>query len=296
MKTNLAYVDKRVGELLRAELKSPTPHREHAEQAAKPRIIAGFEVDDSAHTKGLMDKARAARREVIDTYFKNHRALTEEFKAVGVTPEAIVPTVTFKKMCQSADMYWLPKSMTTSVYPGHFMDWMRDVEDGEPTAWSRLGRPLRRYKPKKGFSVDAYLERHSHAEVMKHVLGMSEYRPSLIYQSKVDGDVQSLILPIPPKDVMAKLIACAGGEMPLRTVAVFEAVDFVGGVKALLHKALDVNLRQAEADRIDWETNDPIVYVEKGPVTAVVCQFGPFPVEKEIIDKLTAADFLPASL
>lgn len=42
--------------------------------------------------------------------------------------------------------------------------------------------------------------------------------------------------------------------------------------------------------------HDPIVYLSRGPVTAVIDQFGPFPIEKALIDRVTATDFLPVNL
>lgn len=107
---------------------------------------------------------------------------------------------------------------------------------------------------------------------------------------------EDLILPIPPEDIMEKLILVA--DMEPQTVAVWGAVDFVGGMTPVLRKALDIHIekQRLEQERIDWLLNDPIVYVTRGPVTAVVCQFGPFPIEQAIIDRVKATDFLPISI
>lgn len=307
-KTNLAYIDSRMNHLIQAELKSPTPHVEHSTQALKPRVIAGFEVNDRKLTGRLLDEAREKRQQVVKRYVKQKKALLEEFQSIGVEPLAVLPTVTFESICKASDLYFVPKRMRSGVNPVAFLSWVYDVEpasDGIMTAMERI----RRVKPKVDKTVEGYMKLRTHGQLIRELMTgeptQTDIKPTAEvlrfnrrWSSDVDGAVWDLLLPVPPEEVAEKLIRAADADMELRTVAVYDAIDFVGGIKPILHRVNGnfEDYRQEEQERIDWIRNDPIVYVPRGTVTAVVAQFGPFPIEQEIVDKVTAADFLPPSI
>jgi hypothetical protein len=304
-KTSLAFIHKHVDALLTQELRSPTPHREHAMVAAQPRIIAGFEVMDPRQSVRLLEEAREHRRAVIQHYMDKKKELGGMLDEVGCVPEAIIPTATFRKICQDTDMYFVPSKMKSFVYTDHFLDWMKPGPEGvtvdsvDSAEWTGrrtvIGSTRRAIKPTKGRTVEGYRAEFTHDQVMRSLLKTPErHTGHFFFSAPTDGKSFPLILPVPPAEVVDKLMRVA--DLNPQTVAVYGAMDFVGGVEVVLNKILQREIKRQEEEeqkRVDWMLNDPIVYITRGPVTAVIAQFGPFPIEREVIERVTATDFLP---
>ncbi len=107
------------------------------------------------------------------------------------------------------------------------------------------------------------------------------------------------MLPTPPADVVATLLKAR--TLALNVAAVPEAVRFVQSPTELYTSAT-VNpqdewaRRQGYADYADWVKRDPIVFHDHGTASAIIAQFGDFPIEKEVVDMVVAGnDLIPQS-
>ncbi len=99
-----------------------------------------------------------------------------------------------------------------------------------------------------------------------------------------------VVLPQPPPEVVATLLAASAAGLHLLTAAVPDAIQFRETITDMRDRI--TALRAAEAARI---AADPIVYTEHGSATAILAQFGDFPVEREILDAVCATDNLLSS-
>jgi hypothetical protein len=325
--TSLAYIDKTVDNLLQKERKNPTPHQTAVVAATTPRKIGGFHITDNAYAGARLQEAKDKRREIVNKYFELRRELADEFDAIGVKPLAILPTGMFKKLCEETGMYFVPKSGKTQINPTHFLTWAQnkfpaqvDIDRDAEILFQALesagiGQRQRVRIKKRDIddTVQTYIKEFSHNIIVRRLLNapmagddvkLGEMRGATgrasirQYHSPTDTENYELLLPEPPKEVIERLIKCANAGINPNTVAVYEAMDFVGGVDPILYKAANdlAQHEERERDRIEWMLNDPIVYLSRGPVTAVIDQFGPFPIEKELVDRVQAAEFLPVNL
>lgn len=313
-RSSLAYIDSHVDKMIAAELKNPTAHAKAVERAALPRIIAGFEVPDRKQSDGILEEAKKVRLKQVASYRKMKGELVSMLEERGVEPLACLPTKAFEMVCRQSQLYFVPKTMRTEVNPSHFLKWMSSSNDEA----SGPQRSATRINKGRGRTPELYFEEVGHEAVMRHLLtlksdlqneseeqefqrrlaevrGVPYVTPEFSSQaSPTDGKQYDLVLPVPPEEVCETLLKLHDFE--LRTVAVYGAMDFAGGVLPVLHQVRkDREDRERRIqERIDWRLNDPIVYVNRGPVTAVVAQFGPFPIEQRIVDMIQATEFLPA--
>jgi len=213
--------------------------------------------------------------------------------------------------------------MRTEVNPTHFFTWLKTPEGEQLDSATWGGRPRTSRQMAKGKrdvkTFEAYLAEFGREEVLRHLLTLDRtefqktvdeearerYReergfdpmPNTItgrpQASPVDGKLYDLMLPVPPDDVCDTLIKIA--DLNPQTVCVYGAVDFREGLPAILDRARQEYIERERKieERVDWMLHDPIIYLTHGPVTAVMAQFGPFPVEQALIDRITAAEFLP---
>lgn len=72
--------------------------------------------------------------------------------------------------------------------------------------------------------------------------------------------------------------------MALNVAAVPEAIRFDQSISSIFFSHVIEQVRYEEALR-----RDPIVYVEQSPATAILAQFGDFPIERELVDRVVAA-------
>ena len=105
--------------------------------------------------------------------------------------------------------------------------------------------------------------------------------------------VARLMLPQPPADVLGVLLKAKFLE--LKVAAVAEAISFLESPSEILRKGHDRIIkdrmerrRQAIRDFL----NDPIVYHEHGSAVAIISQFGDFPIEQQIVDRVVNSEHL----
>jgi hypothetical protein len=131
--------------------------------------------------------------------------------------------------------------------------------------------------------------------------GDQKVMKAIVDSQKAEGwsfDVE-VRLPSPPEDVAATLLKLRSIEEyrdpEIRVAAEPAAVTFGLAADELIAryelegKAADRERRREKA-RLEayerWLREDPIVYVEYGGAVAIVAQFGDFPIEKEVVDRV----------
>jgi hypothetical protein len=119
--------------------------------------------------------------------------------------------------------------------------------------------------------------RHGRAKVMGGML-VNEYRSHVRI---------AIGLPTPPADVVETLKRIA--HLPnIKVAAEPGAVGFAKSPTTIISERILKNWddERKEIERI--RALDPIIYLEEGPAVAIVAQFGDFPIEKELVDRVVA--------
>lgn len=112
--------------------------------------------------------------------------------------------------------------------------------------------------------------------------------PNKVAYGDEEGPFQGpmLDLPLPEKNEDRELIKKVDANFNISIACEVEAIDFVGGWKNILHKEnARITAEEIEARHIK-NLLDPIIYVERYNVVAVILQFGKFNIEKTVIDKI----------
>jgi hypothetical protein len=115
---------------------------------------------------------------------------------------------------------------------------------------------------------------------------------SLIFEDGVFSQKTELVLPKPPANVASVLLRASDKGYRLHVAAVSEAVSFNPPLRHMLFARIkETQALKKERARLERELrNDPIVYIEYDGITAIIAQFGDFPIEKTIVDRLVAEE------
>lgn len=271
MKTNFAYIDDVMDKALTAESTAPTiPQKDRAEaQKAARKLIGGFRIHDSAAESAALDRMIQQRKEAIATFRKDRMELRQKLAALGTTPLAICPTGAWYTICKNAGLFILTPDANNQIY----------ISRSAFTQWT--GKHAER-------DIDAFAKA-KWPEMLK--LMMPEQR------SLRKGILATLQLPDPPADIAEVL--CKVQSLALTVAAVPEAIRLAEKPSELLRnsRAHPKDLwaqAQGYADYADWLKRDPIIFTEHGTASAIIAQFGEFPIEQEIVDRAIGADTLLA--
>lgn len=253
--TSLAYINDTMNGAVIEQLRSPTlDDTDRAEIATKGRkLIGGFRVHDGAAEKKALDDLIEARRKTFVQFRKDRAALYKSLKALGVTALAYCPTGAWYSICKEANLIVLSPDKDGRV--GIDSKWADGVKNAAATDTWPVKDLLRKMFP-DGVSLSSSTHR------------------------------ATIILPDPPADVAETLVKAQ--SLKLTTAAVPEAIRFVEKpsdlVKANAHPKDAWAQAQGYEDYQDWLKRDPIVFTEHGTATAVIAQFGDFPIEKQVVD------------
>jgi len=112
----------------------------------------------------------------------------------------------------------------------------------------------------------------------------------------VYGQIQARVqLPVPPIDVAQIVLKVHNANLKLRVAAEPDAIQIDGGLSKMFDTAINDLFAQEAAVR-----RDPILYITNGKdeyghiierddyAVAIIAQYGDFPIEKEVVDKLIA--------
>jgi hypothetical protein len=261
MKTNLAYINDVFHEKTEAEIQAPVLAQSQLEIVAKEsrRVIAGFHITDNSRRETAYREQIEKRRTLLDIYRVNRDQLRKSLEERGVTPRAILPTTAWERICIANEIYRLEPDVHGKVWVDR-----RAVEpNGRFDKWMK--------------QLDAL----SHEEFLQKMLPNYQEADGLVM-------LATLVMPTPPKSVVETLLKCDG--LYLSVAAVAEAVNFLETRYELAMHARA--LRDAEEKARQRRLADPIIATELGNATAIVDQFGEFPVERETVDRIVDSEQL----
>lgn len=251
--------------------------------AAAKRVVAGFELHDDKLERANLDNLIASRRAAITRFRTDRHNVRDHLAVHGVTPLAVVPLVAWNSICDAAKLFRLA-----------------------PDAYGRVGisaNAFRNYivetlETKRGMFGNTFVAaRYTMKEAAAAGIDWDAVKDWPAFLLGLLGGFASptlptgfatLVLPVPPADVAAILLKCAG--LPLKVAAVAEAISFKETPSELLRR--EVARREAEARRREAIMADPIVYVEHETAVAVIAQFGDFPIEQEVVDAVVRSNDL----
>lgn len=266
MQTSLAYIDDVMDRAVAAEAKTPTiaeKDRTAANKKAK-KVIGGFRVHDEGAERKALDDAIAARRGKIDQFRNDRVAVRATLSQLGVKPLAVCPTGAWFNICRETGLFIL-----------------------SPDKDARVGISRNAFKDYNEKKIDEQVAQDWGA-YLKRLFPDLRCLPS--------SDLKAtLILPDPPADVADVL--CKVQALKLTVAAVGDAIRLAEKPSELRSKA-NTNPKdlwaqaQGYEDYADWIKRDPIIFTEHGAATAIVAQFGDFPIEKQVVDAAVASDAL----
>lgn len=291
MESNLATIDRTFHDLALAEKDEPRVSdkiKADAEKASKS-VIAGFDITNEDARKGHIEKARETRRSNVIKYLEKRSNFTGELNKLGVEPMAVLPSLAWVKLWKDAGLFYV--STTTGNVQCRYA-----ITSGE-MAYGWMNRKFDRNYSKNA----AAIEQHRLDVANRYV--KTKKWPDILDEFATDkcfyeGSNARIILPQAPADVIQTLIKVKA--LAPKTVAVPEAISFAGGAEQVIadmHKGANAKddwaRAQGYADYKEWMRLDPIVFVEKDGVTAIVGQFGDFPIEQQLVEKVSKEDFFP---
>lgn len=277
MQTDLAYIDDVADMAVNARLTKASQissaNRDDIRSKAH-RTVAGFKVFDEDAEKRLLDEQIARQKRAVDAFIADRGEMRDRLGAAGITPLAVLPSLAWERICVAADLFRL-----------------------YPNAEGRVGFDKAAFdgfkKPKNRYMSDP-LDRVAWLHVLRAMFPKHESLTTerSRYAFEASPCLADLVLPEPPQDVVDILLLADKGKIMMRTAAVAEAIQF----RQSRHELRDRNEKHqaAETRRIDALKADPIIYTEHKSVTAIIAQFGDFPIEKEVVDRVVEADdFIP---
>lgn len=259
--TSFDYIDAAVMKRVKPDEEARDTDRKEAKDGSRV-IVAGFPVYDPDTEKKMLDKIIAKRNKSITQFIDHRKEVTKKLGDLGVKPLAVVPRKAWADICHQTGLVVMAPDAQGNV------------------TISRSA--LQRY----GSAAKA-----SAAAEKDH----AAYVRALFPRTPEGGMAAKVVLPTVPEDVAAILLKAR--SLSLNLAAVPEAVRFVQTPTELYNSAT-VNpqdewaRRQGYADYKDWIKRDPIVFHNHGVATAVIAQFGDFPIEKAVVDLVMAGDNL----
>ncbi len=285
MKADFAYIDDAVSTLCERELKDPTISRDGV-KAAATKAIAGFHIFDPEEEKRQIDAATNGRRAEIAAFQHERDVLMTQLGNAGIVPLAVVPTTAWRAMCKGAGLYrFAPDERgTVGILPSSF-------DKLKATTVEELAKQLE------------YVAKRSRGEYLGLLFPNGESEPvardfpdaSLLRRLLSSGEwpiAVTLVLPEPPADVVDILLKAHDAKISLKVAAVADAVSFKETPSQIAGRIIAE--QEAAARRL---RDDPIIYTEGQIATAILAQFGDFPIERDLVDRVmsgqTALRFFP---
>lgn len=279
MKTNLAYIDDVMDRTITEEVINPTMHPGAlAEVKAKAqKSIAGFHLHDEAAERKAMDENLAKRREVLEGFRTDREEIRGKLGAVGVTPLAVVPISAWVEICKRAGLFrlWTNERGRVVIDRRAFADFV------DPTKMWKMSGAEQLAKFAKNDWPGLMAKFFPNGEMF-----IDPTKPDAHQYTNVAW--ATLVMPIPPDDVAAVLLKAQEFDLKVATVA--EAIGFKETLEQL--RCNEIAKREEEIRYREWLRNDPIVYTDHGSATAIIAQFGDFPIEKEVVDLVVKSDHL----
>jgi hypothetical protein len=288
MQTNLAYIDDTIDRGISAEVANPKiaeADRKSAKTKAM-KSIAGFHLHDQEAENKALDEMIAKRRKQVGTFIEDRSKVREKLSGLGVSPLAVLPTSAWLAICEQAGLIRLRPNNNglVPVSRDAFKQFIRDV--APQNYRGMFGAP----PPPPLYGSDAPPDDAKLLDKAKHDWpGLMRLFFPGGKQDDSSSVMATLVMPTPPADVAATLLKVQ--SLTLSVAAVAEAIGFKETVTEIRKR--EIAKRDQEA-RERWMREDPIVYTDEGTATAIIAQFGDFPIEKEVVDAVVASDKLIA--
>lgn len=300
MKTSFAEIDDLVSDVCEREIRSPSVERGDDLKLKATRVIAGFHLYDKAEEDRLYEAALKSRVAGVGRFQKARDDAMTLCAANGVTPLAIVPSAAWVDICNATKLFrFAPDSAGRVGLSTAEIDKLVDVKD------TRTRRTI---------TAGDQLEYLARTDWPSYLLMLFPTRESLPVGKAPDGWVYqtlltqlmsgasvamlpptaTLVLPMPPADIAQTLLKM-DSRVPLKVAAVADAVAFKETPSEIMRNV--VAAREAIERQL---REDPIVYYDGGIATAIIAQFGDFPIEKEVVQRVlsaqTALRFFPGNV
>lgn len=277
MRTDLATIDRHFVEATERQYDDPVATKADYARANKvaSKTIAGFDVVDEGAREKLLADARAENKKTVGLYRQNRKKLINKLADLGVTALASLPTPAWRSICRQSGLFIIDTPSGQVV--------LSMTEAFKPLIAAAAGNN----KKQVTWQVRNYLDTTPWEDVLTGFSdnGVFSNRPRQGYTADT-----KIVLPEAPADVQSILIKVS--ELNPKTAAVSDAIGFTDPLDKMIASRWG---QVIEAERIAAlrRAADPIVFVEEADVTAIVAQFGDFPIEQEIVEKVAAADIEP---
>lgn len=260
-----------------------------AAKRAATRRTAGFEFIQPELLDTALDKLVEARTAQIAAFQVDRSKARELLSTAGIVPLAIIPSMVWRELCVSADLYRLYPDAQNRVV----------VRNIDLDVLPRVARPRTRSNIEEDrMRLDSWADANR-AEVLALLFGDSRRgdRPD----PQKNQLLATISLPQPPADVAMILEKAIKAKLQLAVAAEPAAVQLAQRLSDVLRSKLDAFRAEAERARLEAEraeaarraqSVDPIVYVEVGNATAILAQFGEFPIEQALVDTVIKGDDL----
>lgn len=332
MKTNLAYIDTSAAYQIEcSERGEVTPSLKDTITTSPPRTIAGFVIENRLTLDGDLRAAKKQRTDRIVQYNRAATALRANLASVDVQPLAVLPRSAWDNICVQSGLFristnrystvnissriaeecrrsapiwaWLLGPIlglawaVTTITVGHLYvidNWnvpawpivvLVVAGVGLATIWGSIINTLPQRLEKKATqtALKSYLDSHTHAEVLAD---LCSYKDHLSFEEGYHSDGPQIVLPTPPDDVAEVLLKVQSFD-DLRVAAEAGAIQFKGGFERVLRTQYEKILHDEEMAR-----RDPIVYVVHDGAVAIIAQFGDFPIEQEVVNRVVNSKHL----
>lgn len=255
--TNFEYIEKKFDEVSQRKATVDLLPKEDkkAAKAKGQRRVAGFLVHDEEEEKKALDALVEKQAKALKAFIKDRKEIRAKLEKIGVTPLAVVPSKAWFAICQKAGLIV-----------------MAPDSDGKVNI-SRAG-------------IDSY--KSAGAAEAAAANDHDGYIRTLFPNEVARGMHAHVILPEPPADVAATLLKVK--DFGLKVAAVPAAISILETPTELFQWSKARH--EEEERRREWLRNDPIIYTEHGTASAIIAQFGDFPVEQQIVDLVIENDDL----
>jgi hypothetical protein len=308
MQTDFAYIDDAVSSACERELKSPTVPRDGLKVKAT-KVIAGFHIYDAKEEDRLLAERVEHRRGAVERFQADRDVAAAECTKRGIVPLAIVPVDAWARICTATTLYRL------SPGEGGRVGFAADAFSGIKVERRMTGEQQVEWLAKNNwpafvlrlFPKLVSVEQHDAQNLWGGVGGanfggggggggsglalvvlqqQAMMMQQLAAQSFPNSYQATLVMPTPPADI-AEILLKANDIPELKVAAVADAIAFKETPTQLFR-----NVRSAEEAVARMLREDPIVYFERGTAAAIIAQFGDFPVERQVVDRIITAENL----
>lgn len=322
-KTSLAYINSTFEEVLDKQITAAPASVKARAAKESVRTIAGFAIADPAAESRVINK----HLESMKAYALNRASLIAELSKKGIPVLATLPTDLWDKICTASDLIrFTPDAhgrVSIEELHGTTEELFRKSETTTlitvATTMALLFGAVAMYlftptRPLQWMAMSGIWVAASAMStllitaIFGTTLAKKMFRAKLTWTGEAGlsklfkftgangyNNQIGISLPTPPADVAQTLLTASSAGYQLKVAAVREAVTYIPSLQDTMVNTNHRRLRELEEEaRIraieEARRRDPIVYIESHGVIAVIAQFGDFPVEKALIDKLVAEE------